>query len=97
MQLLFENQDKWAYDANYMNYLRQNAALAGLGSEAFDACINNEELRNGIMEARAHAQESYSINSTPSFVINEGEMFSGAQNFAYFKEIIDAEIAKMQQ
>jgi protein-disulfide isomerase len=97
MQLLFENQDKWAYDANYLNYLRQNAALAGLGSEAFDACINNEELRNGIMEARAQAQQTYSINSTPSFVVNEGEAFSGTRNFAYFKEIIDTELAETQE
>lgn len=97
MQLLFENQDKWAYDANYLNYLRQNAALAGLGSEAFNACINNEELRDGIMEARAEAQQQYSINSTPSFVVNEGSSFSGTRDFAYFKEIIDAELAETQE
>ena len=97
MQLLFENQDKWAYDANYLNYLRQNAALAGLGSEAFNACINNEELRDGIMEARAEAQQQYSINSTPSFVVNEGAAFSGTRDFAYFKGIIDAELAETQE
>ena len=97
LQLLFENQDKWAYDANYLNYLRQNAALAGLGGEAFEACINNEELRDGIMGARAEAQQQYSINSTPSFVVNEGEAFSGTRDFAYFKEIIDAELAGTQE
>jgi len=97
MQLLFENQDKWAYDANYLNYLRQNAALAGLGGEAFNACINSEELRDGIMEARAEAQQQYSINSTPSFVVNEGEAFSGTRDFAYFKDIIDAELAETQE
>lgn len=97
MQLLFENQDKWAYESDYINYLRQNAALAGLGSEAFDACINNEELREGIMEARAEAQETYNINSTPSFVVNEATTFSGARNFVYFKDIIEAELAKMEE
>ena len=97
MQLLFENQDKWAYDTNYLNYLRQNAALAGLGSEAFDACVNNNELRDGVMEARAQAQETYAINSTPSFVVNENPAFSGTRDFAYFKEIIDAELAKTQE
>lgn len=97
MQLLFENQDQWAYESDYINYLRQNAALAGLGSEAFDACINNEELREGIMEARAEAQETYNINSTPSFVVNEGTAFSGARPFAYFKEVIEAELAEVQE
>lgn len=96
MQLLFENQDKWAYDANYLNYLRQNAALAGLGSEAFDACINNDDLRNGILEARAQAQQEYSINSTPSFVVDESEAFSGTRNFAFFKQVIDAALAETQ-
>lgn len=93
VDLLFKNQDKWAFEPNYMAYLRQNAALAGLGNEAFDACINNEELRQGVMNMIREAQQKYEINSTPTLIINEDNSQTGARDFAYYKQIIDAELA----
>ena len=93
-EYLFKNQDKWAYSEDYLTFLKQNAALAGMGSEAFDACLNNEELRQGIANNMREAQKKYGINSTPSFVVNEGETFSGAKDFAAFKKMFDEKLAE---
>lgn len=96
IDLLFKNQEKWAYDANYINYLRQNAALAGLGQDAFDACVSNDPLRHAVTSKMRDYNMKYQINSTPSFVINESNTQTGARDFAFYKQIIEAELAKKQ-
>lgn len=94
VELLFKNQDKWAYESNYMNYLRQNAALAGLGNAEFDACINNEELQEGITSRMREAQQKYSISSTPTLVFNEDNVVTGSRSFEFFKDVIEKELAE---
>ncbi|MFN3701325.1 MAG: thioredoxin domain-containing protein [Alphaproteobacteria bacterium] len=96
VDMLFKNQDDWAYDQNYIDYLRRNASLAGLGQAAFDACINNSQLRDGIVAGIRSAQEKYEINSTPTLVINETDKHTGAQNFAYYKGVIEAALAALE-
>lgn len=94
ISLLFKNQEDWAYDpAKYMTYLRQNAALAGLDNNAFDACINNEELKTAITDKMRSEQQKYSVNSTPTFVINEDNVLTGARNFEFYSEAIEQELA----
>lgn len=96
VDMLFKSQDKWAFETNYVTYLRQNAALAGLGNDAFDACINNEELRQGILDNMREAQQKYDISSTPTFVFNEDNVVTGARDFAFYKGVIEAELAKAE-
>lgn len=95
IDLLFKNQEKWAYDANYINYLRQNAALAGLGQDAFESCVANNDLRQAITSKARESSLKYQINSTPSFVINESNVQTGARDFNFYKQIIEAELAKV--
>lgn len=94
LQLLFETQDKWAYSPNYKTYLKQNAQLAGMSAERFDACINSEELKKGLADKRGAVQKKHEINSTPSFVVNEEIKLGGSLPFERFKEVIEKELAK---
>lgn len=94
--LLFKNQEDWAYDRNYITYLRQNAALAGLGNNEFDACINNTELKEQLSSKMREEQQKYSINSTPTFVINEDNVTSGARDFAAYKIMIDEALSSAE-
>ncbi|GJL84747.1 MAG: hypothetical protein DHS20C02_05220 [Micavibrio sp.] len=94
IKLLFETQDDWAYDANYIKYLKQNAQLAGLSGAEFDACINNEELRDGILARMKSAQEKYEINSTPTFAIGETMLRGGMPLKSFTKAVDDAAKAK---
>ncbi|MFP4313195.1 MAG: DsbA family protein [Alphaproteobacteria bacterium] len=93
LNMLFKSQEDWAYEPTYLTYLRQNAALAGLGNDAFDACISNEELREGLTNAMRRAQQGYSVSSTPTFVFNEDNVVTGARDFAFFKNIIEEELS----
>lgn len=91
--LLFEQQENWAYKPDYRDALRQNAKLAGMSDEQFDACLANEDLKNRIVADMKTASEAYKIQSTPSFVINEGKkVLMGNQPLDMFDKAF-AEIA----
>lgn len=83
----FTNQSRLGPDA-YAEW----AALAGVDSAAFARSLANHEATRKVDEDIALASR-VGANGTPAFRINGVEL-SGAQPFAKFKEIIDAELAK---
>ena len=94
MNLLFDSQDNWAYKPEYKDILRQNAKLAGMSDERFDACLANDELKKRIISDMQEASKAYEIRSTPSFIV-EGrkEPIVGAQPLEFFEKVI----TEMQQ
>ncbi|MCB9362396.1 DsbA family protein [Candidatus Woesearchaeota archaeon] len=71
---------------------KKYAADIGLDQKAFDSCLDN-----GDMAAEVAADMSdgvaAGIKGTPGFIIN-GELVSGAQPIAVFKQVIDAKLAE---
>ena len=67
---LFRGQDQWARADDPMKALGQIARLGGMSEADFDACTKNDALFQAIRKARSDAEAQFSINSTPSFVIN---------------------------
>lgn len=92
VQYLFENQADWAFSqGRYIGYLKQTSQFAGLSPEGFDKCINNEELRMGILEHLADVQRNGEVSSTPTFIFNNGTKITGAQSL----DVFAAEIEKI--
>lgn len=89
ISFLFEQQSKWAFDANYRQILKQHAKLLGASEEKLDACLADDAKKAEIVAKIQEADKKYGIKSTPSFVINEKETFSGALPFAEFKKKVD--------
>lgn len=89
ISFLFEQQSKWAFDANYRHILKQNAKLLGASEEKLDACLADEKMKQGIVARMQEAQEKYKIESTPTFIINGKDKISGAVTFTEFKKKID--------
>ncbi len=83
---LFAYQKEWTTKDNYRDILIEKAAPYGLGKERAEACLANDALRQGILDNMQAAAKQWNINSTPSFIINQKEMISGAQPFEVFKE-----------
>ncbi len=89
MNLLFDEQEKWAFDANYTDKLRQSAKLAGMTDTAFDACLANNELKKALAQGMKDANTKFKVQSTPSFVINDGErVIVGNQSIEFFETAI---------
>lgn len=93
-QLMFETQSQWATETGYKTYLRQNAILAGLSEEKFDACINSEALKEALAANREAAQAKFNVNATPTLVLNDSTVISGLTPYAELQKAFDAEIAK---
>lgn len=88
--LLFSEQDKWAYQSDYLAPLKQNAKLAGLSAEEIESCLGNKVLENRILGDMKAGTEKFKIESTPTFIINDGtKTIVGHQPMAVFEKTFD--------
>lgn len=86
--LLYGNQDEWTEGG--VETFKQYAADLGLDTDKFNSCLDNGDMQAEVDEDYEDSLESGG-RGTPYFVIN-GIPLSGAQPFANFKAIIDAEL-----
>ena len=90
VDVLFLRQMQWARSRNPIQALAQIGRLGGVSKEAFDACIGDQDLVNGLLEQRLAASETYNIQSTPTFIFNQGTArLEGALPLERFVEVID--------
>ncbi len=97
-KILFKDQKKWIVTnqsdkvlENSTNALKNYGALFGVSEEAFNSCMENENITDFILEQRIEGVEEYDISSTPTFIIN-GEIYAGNMSINEFDEIIEKEI-----
>lgn len=74
--------------------LKQHAASLGLDMEAFSQCLDSGK-HAARVEADLREGEALGVNSTPTLFIN-GRPVMGAQPLAYFKAVIDEELARLR-
>lgn len=89
---LYQSQDTWARSEKPRAALVAIARFSGLSIEDVDQCLQSNELAQGIQTNSQSAQEFYSINSTPSFVL-DGKVVKGAMAYDDFKTILDKSLA----
>ena len=60
----------------------------GITPTQFDKCLDNEVVADKIINNRINGHKKYSINSTPTIIINE-KKFVGSADFKNIKKRID--------
>jgi protein-disulfide isomerase len=90
---LFETQEEWAYESDYKQKLLQNSKLLGLSEERFNTCLNNTDLKTGLIRNMEQAKQEHNISSTPSFVIDGTIKLSGNLDISKFDKIIEDRLA----
>ena len=88
---IYENQSQWTSGSNLNeinNNLKGIVKILGISSIEFDKCINDDIIGDKILNSRIDGQEKYSINSTPTIIINEKKL-EGSANFKNIKKKID--------
>ena len=60
----------------------------GISSEEFDKCLMDEDISDKILNERIEANQKYSIDSTPTIIINEKKL-KGSANFKNIKKKIE--------
>lgn len=92
IKVLFDKQESWAYQKNFLEILSNIAKLGGISGEKFDSCMKDKALEDAIVETKLTAANTMEITSTPSFFINS-KKYSGASNYSTFAKILDEALA----
>ena len=91
LDFIYEKQNEWTSGSTIdeiNNNLKKIVKRMGISSNKFDKCINDEEISDKILNARIDGQQKYSINSTPTIIINEKKL-EGSASFKDIKKKIE--------
>jgi protein-disulfide isomerase len=91
VETLLASQPRWAFDRSVdpKDEIAKMAALAGMPREMFDKVLADDALKAAILDAQSKAEAAYSIDSTPTFIIN-GHVHSGEADIDTFKKWVGA-------
>ena len=91
LEEIYNKQTFWAVgsDINKINDLIKKVGLDfDLTEEKMNACLENSDVQDEILNERIEAQKKYKIESTPTIFINE-KKYSGKVDYKKFKKIIE--------
>ena len=91
LDTVYETQTKWTNgsDINDINKnLKKIVKNLGINSAQFDKCLIDEAISDKILSGRIDANRKYSIDSTPTIVINEKKL-EGSANFKNIEKKIE--------
>ena len=93
LNVLFENQSKWAFKSNGQEVVSEYAALQGLSKSDVIACLSDKVLQQAIIKSRDTYAKEYKISGTPTTLISKdgkAEIVVGADGRA-----VEAVLEKM--
>ena len=91
LDIIYETQMKWTNESNMDDInknLKKIVKNLGISSAKFDKCLIDEVISDKILNGRIDANQKYSINSTPTIVINEKKL-EGSVSFKNIKKRIE--------
>ena len=91
LDIIYENQSNWTQGSNINdinNNLKKIVEKLGIDSNLFEKCLINEAISDKILNGRIDASQKYSIDSTPTIIINE-EKLEGSASFKNIKKKIE--------
>lgn len=95
--LLYQNQVRWAYDADPKKALFDLVRFTGVTQPFFDACLNNKDIQDFVMESVRHGSEDYGITGTPTLIVNNGAYtIRGIVAYDALKNKLDAILADVK-
>ena len=91
LDTIYETQNVWTDGSNIddiNNNLKKIVKNLGISSVQFDKCLIDEVISDKILNDRIEANKKYSINSTPTIIINEKKL-EGSASFKNIKKKIE--------
>ena len=91
LDTIYKKQDEWTTGSNINeinNNLKKIVKNLGISSTQFDKCLNDDIIGDKILNGRIDGQQKYSINATPTIIINE-KKHEGSTTFKNIKQKIE--------
>lgn len=96
IDLMFANQQRWAFAPTPLPNLQMLVKVAGVDSEKFEACTTNKQLEAAVLKIAQDASEKYDVVSTPTFVFaDSGKKLEGAGTYEGFAYELDNYLEKV--
>ena len=76
VETLFQQQAVWVQLSDPTPALRRIARLGGIGDDQFDKCLSDDALSKSIVAGEYQAQNSYGVDSTPTFFVSTARKWS---------------------
>jgi protein-disulfide isomerase len=92
-ELLFAEQDKWAFADKPLEPLIAAMRPTGLTQEKATECLKNQKLADGIVAIAKRANHDVKLTGTPTFVI-DGKVYGGELTLDQLKAILDPLVKK---
>ena len=88
LSVLYERQNSWARSDNPKQALFDIAKLAGMDQEAFESCLRDQKLVDGLNAVRNAGAQDFGVDATPTFFIN-GTKYAGGMSVDQMSEVIE--------
>lgn len=91
LDTIYETQNNWTSGSNendINNNLKKIVKNLGINPNQFDKCLIDENISDKILNKRVESSKKYSINSTPTIVINEKKL-KGSIDFENIEKNIE--------
>jgi protein-disulfide isomerase len=86
--IIFENQNNWLFQRDPKPALANILGLLGLPKSELDACFEEKDLQNKIVEDKINAVKLLNVDATPTIFIN-GTRYEGYRDYDFFKSVFD--------
>jgi protein-disulfide isomerase len=93
IELLFAQQDKWAFVDKPLEPLIAAMRPTGLTQEKANQCLKDQKLADAIVAITKRATDEIHLTGTPTFVI-AGKVFGGELTFDQLQAILDPLVKK---
>jgi protein-disulfide isomerase len=81
---LFATQRDWVVQRPLQPLMRI-AKQAGMSEDAFNECLKDQKILDGVNEVRERASKVFKVDSTPTFFIN-GKVYKGEATLDEFEK-----------
>ena len=93
VDLLFDQQQSWAYTDKPLEALRNSLRLTGMSKDQFDTCLKDQKLQDQVYEVSDRGTKKFGVSATPTFFVN-GEKVTGEVTEQSLAKILDPLVAK---
>jgi protein-disulfide isomerase len=95
LDLIYRGQAEWTQGsmADVSDNLRQIGLIAGMSGDQLDACLQDADTAQAIIDTYERQSEAHDVTATPTFVI-DGERYSN-MSYADFSAILDGRLAQV--
>jgi protein-disulfide isomerase len=93
-KVLFDAQEKWAFDGNYLSGLETIAAVGGVTKSQFNNCLDSTDREMAVLRDKKLANDELKIPHTPYMYIG-GEVYDGDRSIEKISKFIDAKLAEL--